>query len=378
MADLLCNRDQVLEVAAGPHDRRLAPVSVTCLEDLVAGPCAVEELDPSGQPRGLLPAQATTDALTWILPELRAGEVRRYRLVESGCDLGPGAVADLNRCQCQFLLRGELFTSYQFGPELARPCCWPVLGPRGVGVTNYGPADHPHHRSLYAAHGAVNGQDNWSELEGHARTVSQEVTVLSEGPVFAEIAARSAWETARGDALLAERLGLRVYNLPGTSRLLEWRLRLSAEFGGVFFQDTKEAGLLSVRVAESMEGSRGGRIVNAYGAVGESECWGQPAPWVDYSGPVDGGIVGIALLDHPTNFRYPTPWHVRDYGLFTANCWGLHDFAGDWSVRGDYALPLGESLTWVFRLLVHEGDEVAGDVANHWLNFAHPPVVTVV
>ena len=36
--------------------------------------------------------------------------------------------------------------------------------------------------------------------------------------------------------------------------------------------------------------------------------------------------MGIAILNHPASFRYPTYWHVRDYGLFAANPFGLHDF----------------------------------------------------
>ncbi len=92
---------------------------------------------------------------------------------------------------------------------------------------------------------------------------------------------------------------------------------------------------------------------------------------------MEESTLGIAILDHPTNFRYPTPWHVRDYGLFTANCWGLHDFSGDWAVRGDHALSAGQSLRWTFRVYIHEGDEAEARVREQWLNFAHPPTVTI-
>ena len=122
-----------------------------------------------------------------------------------------------------------------------------------------------------------------------------------------------------------------------------------------------------------MDGDHGGHMVNAYGARGEAECWGRPAPWVDYVGPVEGQELGIAIFDHPTNFRYPTEWHVRNYGLFTANCWGLHHYTGDWSVRGDYALPEGDALHWRYRVYIHEGDTEAADVKTQWLSFAYPP-----
>ena len=69
----------------------------------------------------------------------------------------------------------------------------------------------------------------------------------------------------------------------------------------------------------------GGRITNAEGLT-DLKAWGQPSPWVDYVGPVHGKTVGIAILNHPRSFRYPTTWHVRDYGLFAANPFGWHDF----------------------------------------------------
>jgi 7-carboxy-7-deazaguanine synthase len=69
-------------------------------------------------------------------------------------------------------------------------------------------------------------------------------------------------------------------------------------------------------------------IENSAGGVGEKECWGKPAAWCDYSGPVEGQTVGIAVMDHPGNLRSPVRWHVRDYGLLTTNCFGESTFAG--------------------------------------------------
>lgn len=85
------------------------------------------------------------------------------------------------------------------------------------------------------------------------------------------------------------------------------------------FGETKEAGILAVRVAPSMNGSRGGLISNSEGGVGEGDCWGRKASWCDYSGEVDGEMMGIAILDHPDNPNFPTRWHVRDYDLFATN-----------------------------------------------------------
>jgi hypothetical protein len=32
-------------------------------------------------------------------------------------------------------------------------------------------------------------------------------------------------------------------------------------------------------------------------------------------------------MDHPTNFRFPTPWHVRDYALLFASPFASRDYS---------------------------------------------------
>ncbi len=362
------------EIAAGPHDRAGVPLVAAWAGDPTVAAPTLELLDAEGPE---IPAQLMNgDSLVCLLPSLAAGQTARYRVVDGALQC-PVATVAAGENRYDFAVGGKPFTSYLVGPEHARPHCLPVYGPGGVQVTRSTPGDHVHHRSLWVAQGQVNGFDNWSEEPGHARTVNRSCAVTAEGPVCAQLLAENDWETPDGKKLLAETTRLTVYNLPGEARLMDWDITWTAAYGGVFFGDTKEAGTLSVRVAESMRVDHGGRMVNGYGGVGEAECWGKPAPWVDYSGLSEGRHVGLALLDHPTNFRYPTPWHVRDYGLFTANCWGWHDYTGDWSVRGDHTLSAGQSLHWTFRVYLHEGDEQAGQVAARWLDFAYPPRVTV-
>lgn len=81
----------------------------------------------------------------------------------------------------------------------------------------------------------------------------------------------------------------------------------------------RRPGPLGIRINEEMRADRTGSFVNAYGARNEAECWGRPAPWCDYTGMVEGQKYGTAVFDHEDNERYPTAWHIRDYGLFAAN-----------------------------------------------------------
>jgi hypothetical protein len=100
-----------------------------------------------------------------------------------------------------------------------------------------------------------------------------------------------------------------------------------------------------------------GRIVNSAGDT-DGAAWGKKAAWCDYYGPVGGETVGVAIFDHPENLRHPTTWHVRDYGLFAVNPFGLHDF--DPALKnnpnaGDHLTPEGQTLRFRYRLLLHRG-----------------------
>lgn len=371
----VCEEGSIIQITAGPHPRKNAVVSVPCEGECnCAGGHILYEIDEAGNTVAQLPVQCQVDQMTLIIPQMDAGEVKRYE-IGPAAEPAPGVAIEEQDGQLDFLIGGQLFTSYVIKEGIARPYCYPVYGPGGVGMTNFAPGDHIHHKSLYVAHGEVNGYDNWSELEGHAYTVNQDYHVVSEGPVYAELLALNDWQTADGKKLLAEETSIRVYNVPDSGRFMDLTTTWIAAYQGVFLGDTKEAGTVSVRVAESMEEGNGGSMVNAYGAIGEAECWGKRAPWVDYYGPVEGQTAGIAIFDHPNNFRHPTWWHVRGYGLFTANCWGLHDYYGDWALRGDHVMPQGDMLQFTFRLYLHAGDTREADVAGRYLDFAHPPTV---
>ena len=112
--------------------------------------------------------------------------------------------------------------------------------------------------------------------------------------------------------------------------------------------------------------------------VKDKDAWGKRADWVDYYGPAEGAILGIAILDSPSNFRHPTYWHVRDYGLFTANPFGLHDFIpGQPKDAGNMKVEAGKSVTFAYRVFLHKGSTNDAKVADVWGAYADPPVVEV-
>ena len=143
----------------------------------------------------------------------------------------------------------------------------------------------------------------------------------------------------------------------------------NAKYGDVNFGDTKE-GSFGVRVAGTMkvDAKKGGLITNAEGLHNKG-AWGKKSAWVNYSGPVNGDSVGMAIHDHPSSFGYPCRWHVRTYGLFAANPFGVHHFVGGEKTKG-IELPKGESMQLHYRVVLYQGDFDADVAKNDSKSFA--------
>jgi hypothetical protein len=218
--------------------------------------------------------------------------------------------------------------------------------------------DHQHHRSLWFTHGDVNGLSYW-----HRETTKHRAFLRIESGPSAVIATRNDWLDPDGKKVCEDERTL-TFGTDGDARWIDFDIIVKATEGPVKFGDTKE-GTFGVRVAATMkvDADPGGRIVNSEGLT-DKDAWGKAAAWVDYHGPVDGETVGIAILNHPSSFRFPTHWHVRTYGLFAANPFGLHDFQSSPLVDGAHKLAQGETMTLRYRVLFHRGDEKVGKIAE--------------
>jgi hypothetical protein len=274
-------------------------------------------------------------------------------------------------------LDDKLFTRYLVKSG-SKPILWPLIGPTDKPLTRAYPMrealpdereDHIHHRSFWFTHGDVNGVDFWLEREGEGGIIQHREFIQVTGGQKAVIVTRNDWLSPTGEKVCEDERSF-TFAANDTARWIDVELQVKASEGPVKFGDTKE-GCFGVRVAGTMKVDKklGGQIVNSEGQR-DKEAWGKKAAWVDYCGPVDDAIVGVAIMNHPTSFRYPTYWHVRTYGLFTANPFGWHHFLGDDTVDGSHEIPAGETLTLRYRVLLHRGDTKEGQVARFFKQYA--------
>lgn len=276
-----------------------------------------------------------------------------------------------------------------------KPFLWRIIGPTGKPMTRSFPMahvpgetdDHVHQRGLTFGHQSVNGFDTWAEDASysdtrHATRLARVGGIrhlcyraVTEGPKAVIHAVNDVVDAANRPLMTEERR--MTFSFAAGASLIDVDIDLVANHGPVELADMKDAGVY-IRVPDSMTVDRGlgGTIVNSNGAR-DAAAWSLRADWVDYHGPVEGDHLGIAILNHPTSFRHPTAWHVRTYGLFCANPFGLKQM-NPAAESGAVALVAGERLSLRHRFIFHRGDERAAGIAAAYDAYAAevPPPLT--
>jgi len=347
--------------------------------------------------------EETGSVITFILPKLEADQTLRLVPTNTSKEEQPMQVQKTADYRIDIKAGNTLITSYCFQPDSEKPYLYPVIGPKGTHLTRGFPMenldfekelkaqDHPHHRSFWVAYGDVNGGDFWmmgKDPNHRDAQKTDEIAVTQSGPVYGRLLARNSWVKADGPRAVSEQREYIFYNTPEEARVIDSIVTFTATDGDALFGATKEGGICSLRLNPKIDESHGNGVIrNSEGGRGAKECWAHRATWCDYYGTLDGNVVGIAVFDHPTNLRHPTWWHIREYGLFSANCFGLRDFfqLPTKSERdqpnkhvGDYLLPAGKSLTFNYRIVLHAGDTDQAQIANRYAAYGTPPQAEVV
>ena len=278
---------------------------------------------------------------------------------------------------------GKPFTSFHTGgANLNRVYLHPLRAATGTVVSRSVPAgqlpgetkDHPHHAGLFYGHGDVNGFNFWAIQNVEPAAIPPALAptlgrIVVAGPVTATSGKTTGtidvvlnWLQPDGKTLLTETRKMTFHAHP-TLRIVDVDIDLLA-VQRAEFRDTKE-GTFALRVATELDEPpatakpgaprRTGTLLNSRGGVGEKNVWGKQAEWVDYSGQIGSEPVGIVMMDHPSNPRYPTYWHSRGYGLHSINPFGLHDYLNDKSQNGGMTIEPGQHVRFRYRVVIHPG-----------------------
>lgn len=263
-------------------------------------------------------------------------------------------------------INDDLFTSYIYPDQLKKPVLYPIKTASGKAITRGFPlepipgerTDHPHHVGHWMNYGDVNGLDFWNNSSArpeedkhlYGTIVHKEVRSIQGRKGIGSLDVVSEWRTPDGDILLEEYTQF-IFSASGSSRTIDRITTLQAMSQEVLFKDNKE-GMFALRVAGAME-LPSGNYLSSEGLEGEG-VWGTRARWMKLYSTMEGEKVNVVIFDHPDNVGYPTYWHARRYGLFSANPLGQAVFSNGEQVL-NFKLAPNESVSFKFRILIHSG-----------------------
>jgi hypothetical protein len=287
------------------------------------------------------------------------------------------------------MINGKLITSYCWPDNVYKPVLYPVYTLRGIEITRGFPLrpregerdDHIHQVGVWLNYGNVNGFDFWgngstgkkSENGGVIRQMGIEQAKDGFGEGILTI--KASWQDPAGKELLSEKTDFHF--IPKEDLYIIDRITtLTATGNTVTMKDTKE-GMFAIRVARQLElpsrenvplldaqGRPGpekamenrevtGNYRSSEGVTGES-VWSTRAKWMDLYGTISGENISVIICDHPKNPSYPTYWHARGYGLFSANPLGANDFTNGKEVV-NFSILAGKSVTFRYRMIISSG-----------------------
>ena len=298
-------------------------------------------------------------------------------------------VEDNARKQIDVMVNSNLFTSYKWGANVFKPVLFPVIASSGTTVTRGFPleprpgerADHRHHVGNWMNYGNVNGFDFWGNgysgerSENGGEIVHNGIEKMSSDKNEAVLITTGSWIDKEGSELLAEQTEYHFIARENV-RIIDRIVSLTATGDTVRLNDTKE-GMFAIRVARELELPSEGKITvvdengnpkekdnasnegitgnyrSSEGVTG-IDVWGTRARWMFLYGQIKDEKISIAICDHPGNVSYPTFWHARGYGLFSANPLGVKDFTKGKEVL-NFLIPSGKTTTFKYRLIIGSG-----------------------
>ena len=260
-------------------------------------------------------------------------------------------------------INGKPFTALWKGEDANKPFLYPLCTASGKPVTRAFPmekvtgesTDHPHQRSLWIGAEHVSGIDFWENEPSYQRpnkgTIKfRKVLAAHDGKDQGDLTILAQWLSPNGEALIDETLKLTFYAKPEQNRMFDVDLQLKAR-KKLVFEDDHDA-ILGLRLGTPFEEKSGGKVVNAEGIEGADHIRGTHSAWADWQANLEGEQVGVAIMDSPRNFRFPTPWHVRPYGMLFASPFAQHDFSPALP-DGSLTLQSGNELHLRYRILIH-------------------------
>jgi hypothetical protein len=251
----------------------------------------------------------------------------------------------------------KFFTSYIFSNDEKYPFFYPVNGPvSGGSVTSMRNAEYPHHSSLFFGCDLVNGGNYWQEGLERGRIISVNAEIKKQGGDTVLITDECIWSRPGAISPVKDTRTVIITAPSATVSQIDVEIRMEMLID-VTIRKTNHS-LFSARMAADLSVKNGGTLINAEGIKSEKDTFGKNSPWIDFYGKRGDTTEGLAILQHPSNPWYPSPWFTRDYGFISPT-------PMYWPENGsETVMKKGTVLNLRYRVLVHAGDHNQAKIAE--------------
>lgn len=252
----------------------------------------------------------------------------------------------------------NFFTSYIFSQDEKYPYFFPVNGPSNGSVTSMRNGNFPHHSSLFFGCDKVNGGNYWQEGLERGQIISLRADIVESGNNKVVIETENIWRRPNANSPIKD---FRKITISAPSKeLFQIDFDVTMEMLMDVTIDKTNHSLFSGRMDADLAVTNGGTMINADGDKGEKGTFGKKSPWIDFYGKRGDKIEGMAIMQHPSNDWYPSPWFTRDYGFFspTPMYWPEND--------KETTLKKGQTIKLKYRVLVHNGDVTTAKIAEQF------------
>lgn len=285
---------------------------------------------------------------------------------------------------------GKLLAVYHWGREHRQPFFHPLYSYRSSEpLTCFAPWDHPWHKGLWWSWKYVNRINFWERLaqegEGEGQSIVSDHDISAQPDGSIRIQQRLAMQSIQSlETYLVEDRRITIApSLPGwpDAWRLDWEATTTAlldcELSVTPYPEASWGGYAGLNFRPNRSMGWGETIRNSEGHEGHPACHGQRARWAAYCGRLDGdetatptspSQAGLAILDHPRNPSYPTPFYAwstgddnRSFG-FLAAAPLMH--------VGRLDLSNGDQLQFRYRVILFDGCIQSDRLSEAWESFA--------
>jgi hypothetical protein len=246
--------------------------------------------------------------------------------------------------------------------DTPKPFVHPVRTKAGHVLTRATPADHPWHRGLWFTIKFVDEDNFWEEMEPYGTIVPRNPGSLDDD---------LDWIRPDGSVAITEHRTMTPVDLDEQAWALDWRFELTPTADVTLdrtpFTTWGGYGGLALRGSPEWHDTR----ILREGGEAKQRVAGRTGRWLDVSGRVGPGgdddpEAGIALLDHPSNPRHPSPWYGSTFNpIYGDEPWSNFVNAA-FLFHEPMPLEQGETLTMQYRVVVHDGTWDADRTEAAW------------